>query len=144
MSTDGDQIPLVASTKEATFDGRFNENLYYSAEFEKQITTQRTNLWIAGGFALVVLLASLVTTWYLFRTGSSSGVLFEYMKLGPVAISSLALPFPLRMYMSYRVRIPIYKGYKHLFDEATASGTSVESSLVEDARAALKALHKIE
>jgi hypothetical protein len=144
MSTDGDQIPLVASTKAATFDGRFNENLYFSAEFNKQITTQRVNLWIAGGFTLVVLLASLFVTWYLFRTGSSSGVLFEYMKLGPVAISSLALPFPLRMYLSYRVRIPIYRGYRHLFDEAAARGTSVEPSLVEDARAALKALYKID
>jgi hypothetical protein len=121
----------------------FNENRYFSAKFAKQIRTQRTNLMIAAGFTLGVLCVSLVSTWYLFRTGMT-GAPLEYMKLGPVAISGIALPFPLRMCLSYRVRIPIYEGYQRLFDEAASKGQSVERHLVEDARDALKALHKLD
>lgn len=99
---------------------------------------------IAGGFILAVLVVSLISTWYLFRAGGLGSTSLEYMKLGPVAISGIALPFPLRMYLSYRIRIPVYEGFKRLFDEAAAAQIRVEPHLVEDARAALKALHKLD
>lgn len=68
----------------------------------------------------------------------------EYVKLGPAALSMITLPFPIRMLLTYRMRIPIYDGYKRLFDAAAATGAEVQPALVEDARAALKALHKVE
>ncbi|SRR6266404_1076551 len=136
--------PSAAPIKGAASATNFNENCYFSSEFSTQIRTQRSNLWIAGGFTLGILGVSLLGTWYLFRTGGIGGTPLEYMKLGPVAISGMALPFPLRMYLSYRVRIPIYENFKRLFDEAAATGATVEPHLVEDARDALKALHKLD
>ncbi|MGZ8843097.1 MAG: hypothetical protein ACXW18_05505 [Pyrinomonadaceae bacterium] len=120
----------------------YNENQFYANELERQIKTQRTNLLIAGGFTLSILAVSLLATWYLFRTAGVSGTPLEYMKLGPVAISGIALPLPLRMFLSYRTRIPVYESYKRRFDLAAATGRPAERDLVEDARAALKALHK--
>ena len=139
-----DDQASITSGADAKSNPGFNENLYFSSEFENQIKTQRTNVCIASAFALGVLAVSLLSTWYLFRTSGPAGTPLEYMKLGPVALSSIALPFPLRMYLSYRVRSPIYWGYKRLFDEAAARGTHVEPHLLEDARAALKAVHKLD
>ena len=119
-------------------------NRYFSSEFASQIQTQRTNLLIAAGFAFIVLSISILSAWYLFRTNSFGGTPIEYVKLGPAALSSIALPFPVRMFLTYRVRIPIYAGYKRLFDMAAATGATVQPELVEDARAALKALHKMD
>lgn len=136
-------MPLVASPADANSDGQFNENLYYSSELANQIKAQRTNVFISFGFTLGVLAVGLLFTWYVAYKANSNASL-EYMKLGPLALSGIALPFPLRMYLSYRVRIPIYKGFKRLFDEAAVRGTRVEPNLVEDARAALKAVHKLD
>lgn len=119
-------------------------NLYYSTELGNQLQTQRTNVLIAGGFAIAVLGLSILSSWYLFKTNSFGGTALEYMKLGPAAISSLALPFPIRMFLSYRVRRPIYVSYKRQFDMAVATGCPVQPELYEDTRAALKALHKID
>jgi hypothetical protein len=58
--------------------------------------------------------------------------------------NQIRIPFPIRMFLSYRVRIPIYAGYKRLFDNAVTTGAPVQPALVEDACAALKALHKID
>lgn len=131
-------------SKDSAGGGQFDLNLYFSNEFANQIQTQRTNLLIAAGFALVVLSISILSAWYLFRANNFGGTPIEYMKLGPAAISSIALPFPVRMFLTYRVRIPIYAGYKRLFDMAAATGAAVQPELVEDARAALKALHKVD
>jgi hypothetical protein len=91
-----------------------------------------------------VLGVSLVSTWYLFKSNSLGSTALEYMKLGPVALSTMTLPFPLRMLLSYRIRIPIYRGYKRLFDEAVAEGATVDPQLFQDARTALTALHKVD
>ncbi len=80
---------------------------------------------------------------FLFKSNSQGGASVEYMKLGPYALSSLSLPLALRMFLSNRVLIPIYEGYKRLFDEAATLGTSVAPDLYDDARDALKALHKV-
>ena len=85
-----------------------------------------------------------VSAWYLFRSHQFGTTPIEYVKLGPAALSMITLPFPLRMWLTYRMRIPIYVGYKRLFDAAAATGGEVQPALVEDARAALKALHKVE
>lgn len=117
---------------------------YLSSEFETQINAQKTNVLISGAFAAGVWLVGLVGTVLLYRSSGLGGTALEYMKLGPAALSSLALPFPLRSYLHYRVRIPIYCGYKRLLDEAIATGQRVESYLIEDAREALKALQKMD
>lgn len=124
--------------------GSLDLNVYFSNEFANQISTQRTNLLIAGGFALAVLAIGALSAWYLFRTNNFTGAPLEYMKLGPAALSSITLPVPIKMFLTYRMRIPIYAGYKRLFDMAAATGAAVQPELVEDARAALKALHKVE
>jgi hypothetical protein len=140
--------PSGAATASANNDrsgrGSLDLNVYFSNEFANQIRTQRTNLLIAGGFAFAVLAISVLSAWYLFRTNNFGGTPIEYMKLGPAAISTITLPFPIRMFLTYRMRIPIYAGYKRLFDAAAATGAEVQPALVEDARAALKALHKVE
>lgn len=135
--------PSVPEANQAGAKTPVDLNLYYSTELGTQLQTQRTNVLIAGGFAIVVLGLSMLLSWYLFRT-NFGGTAFEYVKLGPAAISSLALPFPIRMFLSYRVRRPIYVGYKRQFDMALATGCPVQPELYEDARAALKALHKID
>jgi hypothetical protein len=114
---------------------------YYSDEFGTQIKTQRTNVWIAGGFVLGIVLVAVIATLYLRKTGGA-GTALEYMKLGPAALSSIALPFPLRTYLSYRIRVPIYRGYKTLFDEALLRRIEVAPDLIDDARNALRELHK--
>lgn len=117
---------------------------YFSSEFEKQIKAQTTNVLISAGFSVGVLIIGIIATVYLYRTSGLSGSALEFMKLGPVALSSIPLPFPLRAYLQYRVRIPIYQGYKRLFDEALATKTRVEPYMIEDARSALKLLHKMD
>jgi len=117
---------------------------YFSSEFATQIRAQKINVLISSGFAAAIWLIGLVATGFLYRSTGLASSAMEYMKLGPAALSSLALPFPLRSYLQYRVRIPIYQGYKRLFDEAIAANTRVEPYLIEDARAALKALQKMD
>ncbi|HYW71376.1 MAG TPA: hypothetical protein VE961_10090 [Pyrinomonadaceae bacterium] len=117
---------------------------YLSGEFEMQIKAQKTNVVISSAFACGVWVAGLIGTALLYRSTGLSGTALEYMKLGPAALSSLALPFPLRSFLQYRLRIPIYRGYKRLLDEAIAADTRVESYLIEDARDALKALQKVD
>lgn len=115
---------------------------YYADEFGTQVKTQRTNVWIAGGFVLGIVLVAVIATLYLLRTAGASGTALEYMKLGPAALSSIALPFPLRTYLSYRIRVPIYRRYKMLFDEALLKRIDVAPDLLDDARNALRELHK--
>ena len=90
-----------------------------------------------------VLVTSLLM-WFQFKPNGQGGVSLEYMKLGPAAVSSLALPLAIRMFLSYRVRIPIYRGYKRQFDEAAALGISVAPHVFDDARDALRAIHKVD
>jgi len=118
------------------------EYRYYADEFGTQIKTQRTNVWIAGGFVLGIVLVAVIATLYLLRTAGASETALEYMKLGPAALSSIALPFPLRTYLSYRIRVPIYRGYKTLFDDALLKQIEVAPDLLDDARNALRELHK--
>jgi hypothetical protein len=121
----------------------FNENQYFSMQFEKQIRRQKGNVLIGVCFMAGVFLIGLVSAWSVVSKGiAGTGV--EYMKLGVVALSSLSLPYPLRMYLSYRLRGPLYEGYKRLFDEAAARGTEVNPKLVEDARKALEVIHKLD
>jgi len=117
---------------------------YFSSEFATQIRAQKVNVLISGAFAGGVWIIGLVATAFLYRSTGLASSAMEYMKLGPAALSSLALPFPLRSFLQYRVRMPIYQGYKRLFDEAIATNTRVEPYLIEDARAALKALQKMD
>lgn len=139
-----DGPPATAAKNERSGKGSLDLNVYFSNEFANQIKTQRTNLLIAGGFALAVLGISIVSAWYLFRTNNFGSTPVEFLKLGPAALSTITLPFPIRMFLTYRMRIPIYDGYKRLFDAAAATGAEVQPALIEDARAALKALHKVE
>jgi len=125
------------------FERLRNLNLHFSGQFEDQIRSQRSNLWIATSFTMGVLGISILS-WFLFKSKSQGGTSLEYMKLGPAALSSLTLPLALRMFLSYRVRIPIYRGFKRQFDEAAALGISVDPDLVDDARDALKAIHKVD
>jgi hypothetical protein len=104
---------------------------------------QRGNVLISLAFTLCVFSVSLVATVYLFRTGIP-GTAIEYVKLGPIALSSISLPFPLRMYLSYRVRLPIYRQLKRCFEKAAELGVDPDPELVDDARNALKALHKLD
>jgi hypothetical protein len=117
---------------------------YLSSEFEMQTKAQRTNVLISGGFACGVLIVGLIGTVLLYRSSGLAGTALEYMKLGPAALSSLALPFPLRSFLQYRVRIPIYHGYQRLLDEAIATQTRVDPCLTEDAREAVKVLQKMD
>lgn len=117
---------------------------YFSSEFDQQLKAQTTNVLISGGFCLAVVVIGLIGTILLYRTAGVGGSAIEYMKLGPVALSGISLPFPLRAYLQYRVRRPIYQGYKRLFDQAIATKQRVEPYLIEDARSALKSLHKMD
>lgn len=121
----------------------FDQNAYYSSRFAQQIESERTNLWISFGFTLIVLAGSLLASWRLFRNAGPAGTYLEYMKLGPIAISGIALPFPVRMYLSYRVRIPIYKLFKSLFDDAAARGEQVHPQVLDDAKDAVKQFHRL-
>ena len=98
---------------------------------------------ISLAFTLCVFSVSFVATLYLFRTGIS-GTGLEYVKLGPIALSSISLPFPLRMYLSYRLRLPTYKRLKRRFDEAAELGVEPAPEWIDQAENALKALHKLD
>jgi len=136
--------PEASSAQAKATDAELKIFRYFSSEFETQISAQKTNALISSAFAAGVATIGIIGTAFLYRSSGLANTAVEYMKLGPVALSSLALPFPLRSYLQYRVRIPIYHGYKRLFDEAIATGTHVEPYLVEDARAALKTLQKMD
>lgn len=147
----GDQSPPVSPLEDAASLGdaeptaaELSVYRYLSTEFETQIKAQKTNVMISGLFACGVWVVGLVGTAILYKSSGLGGTALEYMKLGPAALSSLALPFPLRSYLQYRVRIPIYRGYKRLLDEAISTEQRVEPYLIEDARAALKALQKMD
>lgn len=117
---------------------------HFSQEFEKQIKAQKINVIISSGFAVGVLMVGLLTTLFMYRSSGLSGTALEYIKLGPAALSSIPLPFPLRSYLQFRLRIPIYKGYKQLFDEAIETRTRIPPYLIEAALEALKALQKMD
>lgn len=140
--TDKNPVDASAAASEVN-EGLRNQNRYFSSQFEDQIKSQRSNLWIATSFTIGAFGISILI-WLLSKSNSQGGASLEYMKLGPAALSSLTLPVALRMFLSYRLRIPIYRGYKRLFDEATLLGTSVEPHLFDDARDALKAIHKVD
>jgi hypothetical protein len=114
---------------------------YLSSEFAKQIKAQKLNIFISGAFCIGVLFIGLIGTVLLYRRGELAGSALEYMKLAPAALSSISLPFPLRAYLHYRIRMPIYTGFKQLFDEAIENRTRVEQVLVDAALNALKVLH---
>jgi hypothetical protein len=131
----------VATKQKVNARTGYDRNIEYSKRLEEQIRTQRGNVLISVAFTFCVFSVSLVATLYLFRTGIS-GIGIEYVKLGPIALSSISLPLPLRMYLSYRVRLPIYRRLKHGFEVAAKLGVEPDPELVDDARTALKALHK--
>lgn len=131
---------LIAAERAAAV----RENVHYSKLLEKQIKAQRTNLIIAAAFALLVQVVGIVLTLYLVKTGNQLATAWEYIKLGPATVGGLALPIPLKMYLSYRIRAPIYEGYKELFDEAAARGARVGDRVIDDTRDALKSLHKLD
>lgn len=144
----GDLPPQVNATEQATGVAdqlptrtELATYRYFASEFGKQIKAQKLNILISCAFCVGVLLIGLVGTFLLYRNGDVAGTALEYMKLGPAALSSISLPFPLRAYLHYRIRMPIYTGFKQLFDEAVQNGTRVEQVLIDAAINALKVLH---
>lgn len=136
-------VPNSASTAHPILRQEFNQNQYFSTEFEKQIRRQKSNVVIALCCMVGVFVTGVIAAWILVGKGMP-GTSLEYMKLGTVALTSFSLPFPLKMYLSFRVRCPIYEGFKRLFDYAESTGTEVSPILVEDARKALSAIHKLD
>ena len=132
----------TAETSEQKLKSRptYDRNLDYSEQFDEQLKAQRGNLWISSIFTLIVLSIGLVATVHLFRTSAAT----EYLKLGPMALSSISLPFPLRMYLTYRIRAPIYRRLKRRFEEAAENGSEPDPDMLDEARNALKALHKLD
>ena len=121
----------------------YDRYIDYSEQLDEQIRTQRGNVLISVVFTLCLVSVSLIVTFYLFRTGVP-GTAMEYVKLGPIALSSISLPLPLRMYLSYRLRLPTYRRLKRRFDEAAESGVELDPQLIDQAQNALKALHKLD
>ena len=118
----------------------YDRNIDYSEQFAEQLKAQRGNLWISLVFTLIVMSIGMVATVHLFRTSAAT----EYLKLGPMVLSSISLPFPLRMYLTYRIRAPIYRRLKRRFEDAAKTGSEPDPDMVDEARNALKALHKLD
>ncbi|HXI26001.1 MAG TPA: hypothetical protein VNG71_19255 [Pyrinomonadaceae bacterium] len=130
----------AAPVQEKPTDAELAVYQHLSDLFATQIKTQKVNLVISSAFFLLAWVAGVIGTLYLNR---SEG-LTVLLRLAPAGLSTVALPLPLRSYLKYRIRIPIYVGYKRFFDEALATKTSVEPWVIEDARAALKPLQEID
>ena len=113
---------------------------YLSDLFATQIQTQKVNLLISSTFFFLAWIVGIIGTLYLNRSEGLTALL----KLAPAGLSSIALPLPLHSYLKYRIRIPVYVGYKRLFDQAIITRTRVEPYVIEDARAALRSLQEID
>jgi hypothetical protein len=146
LSTDSSPPPKKDEALESTTatEAELLTYRYFSQQFERQIKAQKTNVLISSGFAVAVLIVGIIATFLLYRSPGLKGSALEYIKLSPTALSSIGLPFPLKSYLQYRTRMPIYTGYKQLFDEAIETRTRIDPKLIEAALEALKPLQKVD
>lgn len=78
------------------------------AFLESQISLQRVNMWISFGFSLSLVLVGILVTMWCFKSTTFSS-LVDSMKVGPALFSSAVAALPLKAFLSYRVRLAMYR-----------------------------------
>lgn len=90
-----------------------------SISLEDQIKVQREYMWSSVLWACFILTLGVVTTIYFFRVDNALGIKTpEFMKAGPLFISTAITAFPWKICMECRARIATYrtlqKNFKYL------------------------------
>ena len=81
-----------------------------SISLEDQIKVQREYMWSSILWACFILILGIATTIYFFRVDNALGVKMpEFMKMGPLFISTAITAFPWKICMECRARMATYR-----------------------------------
>ena len=81
-----------------------------SISLEDQIKVQREYMWSSVLWACLILVLGIATTIYFFLASNSVGLKIpEFMKVGPLFVSSAITAFPWKICMECRARVATYR-----------------------------------
>ena len=87
-----------------------------SISLEDQIKVQREYMWSSVLWACLILILGIGTTIYFFRANNALGLKMpEFMKLGPLFLSSAITAFPWKICMECRSRVATYRTLQNNF-----------------------------
>src|SRR5262245_18016084 len=93
----------------------------YSAQLANRIDVLQSNVWRYVILTTVVLLFGVIVTIWGFIDSSLNTKIPDFIKLGPLFISSAIISFPMKDLLTYRVKISGCKTLKSYFDRCAVS-----------------------
>ena len=89
----------------------------YSILIEIQIKTQKQNLWISAGWAMLLFLAGAIGSLIWFKLDPTpDNKSLEFIKLGPIVITAAVSKFPIDRILECRERINHFRYVKYCVD----------------------------
>jgi len=111
----------------------------YSPLLEIQIRTQRQNLWISVGWAILLFLIGVVGSILLLKLDHNpDNKSLEFFKLGPFFITSAVSSFPINRALGCRVRINYFVHVKYCIDNPSCLPPDQMQQLIDAVVEAIK------
>lgn len=104
----------------------------YSYHLAERIETLESNMRIYIAWSSIILLLGLAATFFFFKwmpSDQNRTQITDLLKLGPAFISAGIISFPMKDFLSCRIKIKSCRGLKHSFDKCTDG--SPDSTLVD-------------
>jgi hypothetical protein len=111
----------------------------YSPLLEIQIRTQKQNLWISVGWAILLFLIGVIGSiiWFRFDTNPDNKSL-DILKLGPFFVTAAVSSFPINRVLRCRVSINYFVHVKYCFDNPSCLPPDQMQQLIDAVVDAIK------